>query len=133
MLSQWSKHWHLVTLWLPNSPSTYFDDTVIVSIVVPLVDSTLHLQLYQVHSGPVVSTMLFKIPNVHLQNPFLAITDGEQYYTHPVEKDIMKCLISKWHYCSLSWGLCPVQRSIDCGLVLYFGNNHAITDIVLLE
>ena len=55
-----------------------------------------------------------------LSNPYLGVTDSEQYYTDPIDMDIMKYLISKGHYCSLSGGLYPVQGGNDCALALYF-------------
>ena len=61
-----------------------------------------------------------------MTNPYLAVTDDEQYYTCPVDMDIMKCLISNGHYCLLSGGLHPVQGSTDCALALYFNNDNAI-------
>ena len=33
--------------------------------------------------------------HIHLSNLYLAITYDEQYFAHPVNKGIMKCLVSK--------------------------------------
>ena len=38
----------------------------------------------------------------------------------------MKCLVSKGHYYSSWWGLCPVKGSNDCALTLYFKDDLAI-------
>ena len=54
------------------------------------------------------------------------ITDVEQYYTHPGHMDIMKCLVSKGHFCSLLGSLYPVQGGTDCALVLTFIKDNAI-------
>ena len=40
--------------------------------------------------------------------------------------DIMKCLISKGHYCSLSGGLHPIDNHTDCTIASYFKNNNQI-------
>ena len=84
---------------------------LIIYIVVHIVDNT--FTPVQVCSIPVANAMLNKtLP--YMCNKSLFITDDEQYYTHPVDMDIMKCLVSEGHYCSLSGGLCPVQGSTDC-------------------
>ena len=71
--------------------------------------------------------MLHKTLTIQLTNSYFAMTDNEQYYICQVNMDIMKCLVSKGHYFSLSRGLYPVQGSNDCILVLYFNNDNAIT------
>ena len=59
------------------------------------VDNTFYLEFYQIHSVPVVNSMLQKTLTIHLINSYLAIMDNEQYHTHLVDMDIMKCLVSK--------------------------------------
>ena len=51
----------------------------IISINIPLVDNAINIQLYQIHSVPVVNTMLQKILTIHLTNLYVATTDDEQY------------------------------------------------------
>ena len=40
--------------------------------------------------------------------------------------DIMKCLVSKGHYCSLSGRLYPIYNHTDCTLALYIKNDIQI-------
>ena len=47
----------------------------------------------------------------------------EKYFICPIDLDIMKCLVSKDHYCSLSGGLYAIQNNKDCALALYFKND----------
>ena len=61
-----------------------------------------------------------------MTNPYLPITDDDEYYRHQDNIDIMKCIASKGHYCSLSGGLYPVQGHTDCVLVLSSNNDNAI-------
>ena len=63
------------------------------------------------------------------KNTSLAITDDEKYFTHPIDMDIMKCLVSKGHYSSLSCGLYPIYNHTDCALALYFKNDIQIKSI----
>ena len=100
-------------------PSIIFNYTLIISITVPLIDNTFHLQLYQstVSSG---NTKLHEILITHLMITYLTITNDEQYYTCPVDMDIMRHLVPKWHYRSQSGGLYPVQGSNVCSISLPF-------------
>ena len=81
-----------------------FNHTLVISIVVPLVDSTFHLQLYQLPSDQMVNTMLQKTIQIQLLNTYSDIAN-EQYYAWPTDLDIMKCLVSKEHFLSLSGGI----------------------------
>ena len=76
-----------------------YSDTLIISLIVPLVDSTFHLQLYHIHTIAVVNTVLGKTFKIEQRNTYLDITDDENYFTHPIDMDIMKCLICKGHCC----------------------------------
>ena len=59
-----------------------------------------------------------------MTNPCLTITDSYQCYAYPVKMDIMKCLLSKGHYCSISRDLYPIQGNTDCALALYFDDDN---------
>ena len=75
-----------------------------------------HLELYHIHSVPVVTTMLPKTLTIHVNNSYLDITDNEQDYTSSLDMDIMKCLVSKGHNCCLSGGFYPEQGSTNSAL-----------------
>ena len=73
-----------------------YNNSLIISLVVPLVDNTFHLQLYHIHTVPMVNTAIHKTFQIDLQNSYLAITDDKKYFTHPIDINIMKCLVSFW-------------------------------------
>ena len=52
-----------------------------------------------------VNMALHETFKIELKTSYLAITDDEKFFTHSIDMDIMKCLISKGHYCSLSGGI----------------------------
>ena len=54
------------------------------------------------------------------------MNNSEKYFTHPIDMDIMKCLISNGHYCSFSGGPYPIKNHNDCTLALYFKSNIQI-------
>ena len=69
---------------------------------------------------------LYKTFKIELKTTYLAVTDDEKYFTHPIDMDIMKCLISKGHYSSLSGVLYCICKHIDCALALYIKNDIQI-------
>ena len=71
------------------------------------------------YSFPIINTMLQKTIQIQLTNPYLAITNDEQHYGWPIELDIMKCLVSKSHFCSLSGDLYPLKCKNYCVLAVY--------------
>ena len=67
---------------------------------------------------PMVSMALYKTFKTALRTTYLAITDNKKDFTHPIDMDIMKCLIPKGDYCSLSGGLYPIYNHTDVPLAL---------------
>ena len=64
-------------------------------MVSPLVDNTFQLQLYQVHSVPAVSIMLYKTLSIDATNPYISMTAEKQSHTHPGDMNIMIHLVSR--------------------------------------
>ena len=50
-----------------------------------------------------------------------------------MEIEIMKCLLSKGYFCSLSDRLYPVQDHSGCVLALYFNNDESIKTIAQFQ
>ena len=67
------------------------------------------------------------------KNTYLAITDDEKYFTHQIDVDIIKCLISKGNYYSLSGELYPIYNQTYCTLALYFENDIQIKSFCLIS
>ena len=72
---------------------------------------------------PMVNTALCQTFKIKLKATYLAITNDEKYFTHSIDMDNMKFLISKGHYCSLSGGLYPIYNHADYALALHFKND----------
>ena len=67
-----------------------------------------------------VNTMLHKTIQIQWTNPYLFITDNEQYCACPIDLDIVKCLISRGHFCSLLGDIYTIEGNYDCETALYF-------------
>ena len=106
--------------------SLIFNTTLIISLIFSIVDSTFHLQLHHIQTIPMVNMTVHKTFNIELKINYLAMTNDKKYFIYPIDMDIMKCLVSKGHYCSLSDGLYPIYNHIDCALPLCFKNGIQI-------
>ena len=95
-----------------------YNETLIISLIVPLVYDTFNLYVYHIHTIPMVNTALckaFKIEQKILILPYLMMKKYHRIhiywagiiYTHSIDMDIMKSLISKGYYCSLSVDYMP--------------------------
>ena len=56
------------------------NDALIISIIIPYVDNTFNLQLYQVHSIPMVNTMLHKTLTIQMINTYFTTSHNEQLH-----------------------------------------------------
>ena len=54
-----------------------YNEILIISLIVPLVDSTFHVQLYCIHIIPMVNKALCKTLKIELKTTYLAITDDK--------------------------------------------------------
>ena len=75
--------------------SLAYNDTMIMSLIVSLVDITFNIQFYYIHIVPMLNTAWYKTQQIELKGFYLAITDSENFYTQTQEMDKMKCLVSK--------------------------------------
>ena len=60
------------------------------------------------------------------KDTYLAVTNDEKYFTHLIDMDIMRCLLSRGHCYLLSGGLYPKYNNADCALALFFKNDIQI-------
>ena len=100
-----------------------FINMLVIPIVVPCMGNIFHLQL---DSVPMVNTMIHNTMQIQMTNPCLVTTNDEQYYVCPMDLKIMKCLVSKQHFCSCSGSLYPRKNNKGCALAIYFENNQGI-------
>ena len=103
-----------------------YNETLTISLIVLLVDSIFHIQLYCIHTMLLVNRAPCKTFKIEIKTTSLAIIDDEKYFTHSMDMDITKWHVSKGHYCSLSGGLYPIYNDSHCTLALYFKNNIQI-------
>ena len=60
-----------------------YNETLIILLIVPLVDSTFYLKLNHIHTIPMVKTGICKTFKIELKKLIWPITNDKKYFTHP--------------------------------------------------
>ena len=102
-------------------------------LTVPLVDQSLHMNLYKVHNLP----MLHPTLNVHVQyeleGPYLvAMMDG-MFISLPTALDVKLCLVTHGHLCMFDQALYPVDNTKWCIYALFINDMHKIKKNCVLK
>ena len=101
-------------------------DYLMLILTVPLVDQSLHMNLYKVHN----LSMLHQTLNVHVQyeleGPYLATMIDGMFISLPTALDIKLCLVTNGHLCMFDQELYPVDNTKWCIYALFINDMHRI-------
>ena len=98
------------------------DDYLMVILTIPLIDSSLDVNLYKVHNLPMLHPQLQIQVMYELEGVYFATHMHGMYATIPKETDIKLCLMSQGHLCMFEEPLYPVDK-IDWCLYALFVND----------
>ena len=102
------------------------DNYLMLILTVPLVDQSLHINLYKVHNLP----MLHPTLNVHVQykleGPYLATMMEGMFITLPTALDVKLCLAMNDHLCMFNQALYPVDHTEWCIYALFINDKNQI-------
>ena len=108
-------------------------DYLMLILTVPLVDQSLHMNLYKVHNLP----MLHPTLNVHVQyeleGPYLATMMDGMFISLPTALDIKLCLVTNGHLCMFDQALYPVDNTNWCIYALFINDMHKIKKNCILN
>ena len=109
------------------------DDYLMLILTVPLVDQSLHMNLYKVHNLP----MLHPTLNVHVQyeleGSYLAMMMEGMFITLPAALDVKLCLVTNGHLCMFNQVLYPVDHMQWCIYALFINDKNQIKRNCLLK
>ena len=101
-------------------------DYLMLILTVPLVDQSLHMNLYKVHNLP----MLHPTMNIHaqyeLEGPYLATMMDGMFISLPTALDIKLCLMTNGHLCMFNQALYPVDNTKWCIYALFISDMDRI-------
>ena len=101
-------------------------DYLMLILTVPLVDQSLHMNLYKVYNLP----MLHPTLNVHVQydleGTYLATMMDGMFISLPTALDIRLCLVTNGHLCMFDQALYPIDNTEWCIYALFINDKHWI-------
>ena len=108
-------------------------DHLMLILTVPLVDQTLHMNLYRVHILPMLHPTLQMHVQYEIEGPYLATLMDSMYITLPTDIDVRLCLMTKGHFCMFNQALYPVDNTNWCIYALFINDINKIKKNCILK
>ena len=102
------------------------EDYLMLILTIPLVDSSLQMNLYKVHNLPTVHPELKIQATYELEGRYFATLMREMYVALPNEENIRLCIVSKGHLCLFDQALYPVESVTWCIYALFLNDLQKI-------
>ena len=99
-------------------------DYLMLILAVPLVDQSLHMNLYKVHNLPMLHPTLQMHVQYELEGPYLATMMDGMFITLPTAIDVRLCLVTDGHLCMFNQALYPVDNTNWCIYALFINDIH---------
>ena len=88
-------------------------------LTVPLIDTSLQMNLYKVHNLPTVHPVLQVQANYELEGKYFATLKHNMYVALPDEENVCLCIVTKGHLCLFNQALYPVEQVKWCVYALF--------------
>ena len=98
------------------------DDYLMVILTIPLIDSSLDVNLYKVYNLPILHPKLQIQVEYQLEGTYFATHMHGMYATIPKELDIKLCMMSQGHLCMFDEPLYPVEKIEWCLYALFMND-----------
>ena len=95
------------------------DDFLMVILTVPLIDSSLNVNLYRIHNLPMLHPTLEIQVEYELEGTYFATHMHGMYATIPKATDIKFCMMTQGHLCLFDKPLYPVDKLDWCIYALF--------------
>ena len=98
------------------------DNYLMVILTIPLIDSSLDVNLYKVYNLPMLHPKLQIQVEYQLEGTYFATHMHGMYATIPKESDIKLCIMSQGHLCMFDEPLYPVEKIERCLYALFMND-----------
>ena len=102
-------------------------------LTVPLVDQSMHMNLYKVHNLPIIHPTLHVHAQYEMEGSYLATIMDGMFITLPTALDVRLCLVTNGHLCMFNQVLYPVEWMKWCIYTLFINNQEQIEKNCLLK
>ena len=110
------------------------EDYLMLILTVPLVDQSMHMNLYKVHNLPIIHLTLHVHANAdEIEGSYLTTVMDCMFITLPTALDVRLCLMTNGHLCMFNQALYPVECTNWCIYALYINDKEQIEKNCLLN
>ena len=109
------------------------DDYLMLILTVPLVDQSLHMNLYKVHNLPMLHPTLHVHAQYEIEGSYLATVMDGMFITLSPALDVRLCLMTNGHLCMFIQALYPVEHMSWCIYALFINDKEQIEKNCLLK
>ena len=109
------------------------NDYLMLILTVPLIDQSLHMNLYKVHNLPMLHPTLHVHVQYEVEGSYLATVMDGMFITLPTALDVRLCLMTNGHLCMFNQVLYPVEHTNWCIYALFINNKDQIQNNCLLR
>ena len=108
-------------------------DYLMLILTVPLVDQSLHMNLYKVHNLPILHPTLNVHVQYELEGLYLAKMMDDMFISLPTALDVKLCLVTNRHLCMFDQAFYPVDNTEWCIYALFINDMHRIKKNCVLK
>ena len=102
------------------------EDYLMLILTVPLVDQSLHMNLYKVYNLPMLHPTLHVHAQYEIETSYLATVMDGMFITLPTALDVRLCLMMNGHLCMFKQALYPVEHTNWCIYALFINDEKQI-------
>ena len=102
------------------------EDYLMIILTVPLIDQSLHMNLYKVYNLPMLHPTLHVHVQYEIENLYLATIMDVMFITLPTALDVKLCLMTNGYLCMLKQALYPMEHTNWCIYALFINDEKQI-------
>ena len=109
------------------------EDYLMLILTVPLIDQSLHMNLYKVYNLPMLHPTLHVHAQYEIENSYLATVMDGMFITLPTALDVKLCLMMNGHLCMFKQALYLVEHTNWCIYALFINDEKQIERNCILK
>ena len=109
------------------------EDYLMLILTVPLVDQSLHMNLYKVYNLPMLHPILHGHVQYEIENTYLATVMDGMFITLPTALDVRLCLMTNGRLCMFKQALYPMEQMNWCIYALFINDEKQIERNCILK
>ena len=102
------------------------EDYLMLILTMPLIDQSLHMNLYKVYNLPMSHPILHVHVQYEIENSYLATVMDGMFITLPTALDVKLCLMTNGHLCMFKQSLYLVEQTNWCIYALFMNDKKQI-------